>query len=219
MKQPNPRSNLRLILMLAGILPLMLVLAFALKVGLTLNDNSSGRDAFDQSDYTEAAAKFKDTRSLNWFETWIAAFDTGTGLHADENYDAALKAYHSALKSVPAKEECTVRINLALVHEALGDGLLEDGAAKDAIKEFESGIKDLADGDCPTDAGRGEDQSADAAAVDERLRNKIKENQPEKKQKKPPPKKGKDPKKEKDDPRPEQLEESNQRGAEQRKED
>lgn len=219
MSRPNPRSNLRLILMLAGILPALLVLAFALKVGLMLKDNAAGRDAFDSAKYDKAAAAFKDTRSLNWFETWIAAFDTGTGLHAGENYDAAIKAYEAALKDVPSREECTVRINLALAHESIGDGLLEDGAREDALAEFDAGIKALAEGECPTDSGRGEDQTEDAAAVDERLRNKVKENQP--KQQKPPPKGGKDPKQQPDksDPRPEQLENNNKRGAEQRQRD
>jgi len=219
MSRPNPRSNLRLILMLAGILPTLLVLAFGLKIGLMLKDNGAGRDAFDDAKYDKAAASFKDTRSLNWFESWIAAFDTGTGLHADENYDAAIKAYEAALKDVPTREECTVRINIALAHESIGDGLLEDGAKEDAVTEFEAGIKALADGDCPTDSGRGEDQTADAAAVDERLRNKVKENQPKKQQKPPPDGKGQKQQPDKNDPRPEQLENNNQRGAEQRQRD
>ena len=49
--RPRSRGRLRLTLMVAGVLPALLVLAFALKVALMLQGNAAGRDAFDRGDY------------------------------------------------------------------------------------------------------------------------------------------------------------------------
>lgn len=216
----NPRRQLRIRLMLLGVLPLILLAAYSLKVGLMLHHNAAGRDAFDRGDYDGAAAEFTDTRSLNWFESWVAPFDDGASEHAQEKYDEAIASYTVALRSVPHRDECTVRINLSLAHEAVGDAALKNGALEDAKSAFNAGIKALADGKCPTDSGRGKKQTDDAAAVDRRLHNKIKDNesdpQPDDQQdpeKKPPPQDGQS------DPRRQRLDEQNKRGQEQRHED
>ncbi|GAA1532242.1 hypothetical protein [Nocardioides humi] len=215
----NPRRRLRLVLLLAGLLPALLLAAYALKVTLMLQGNASGRDAFDRGDYDAAAADFAGTRRLNWLEPWIAAFDEGTADHARERYDDAIASYEAALEDVPQRDECTVRINLALAHEAVGDAALASGATDAAVESFQAGIDVLAAGDCPTDSGRGEEQSADAAAVDKRLREKLAENQqPEE----PQPQPDEQPQPDdpgKSDPRRDRLDEQNQRGLEQRHDD
>ncbi|WGX98244.1 hypothetical protein [Nocardioides sp. L-11A] len=216
----HPRRRLRRVLLLAGLLPTLLVAAYALKVGLMLQANASGRDAFDRGDHDAAAADFAGTRRLNWFESWIAAFDAGTADHARERYDDAIAAYGAALEDVPRRDECTVRINLALVHEAVGDAALAAGATEDARASFQEGIDVLAAGHCPTDAGRGEDQSSDAAAVDKRLREKLTQaepppEQPQQQPEEPPP--SEDPGE--SDPRRDRLDEQNDRGLEQRHDD
>lgn len=221
MKRPHPRRRLRRFLLLAGVLPALLVLAWSLKVGLTLHNNAGGREAFDRGDYNTAVAEFTDNQRLNWFESWIASFNEGATLHADGAWPDAITAYETALEDVPRRDECTVRINLALVHEAVGDALQEKRDTDGAIVEWQAGIDVLAIGKCPTDAGRGKDQTEDAATLDERLRDKVQQNQPEQQQ--PPPSDPGDDSGEADegqqDPRQERLERNNEQGLEQRRED
>lgn len=221
-KPPNPRRRLRRILLIAGILPALLVLAWCLKVGLTLQNNSAGRDAFDDQDLDRAVVEFTDNQRLNWFESWVAFFNEGTALYVDGAWPDAITAYETALETVPHRDECTVRINLALVHEAVGDSLQVAKKTDEAILAWDAGIDVLAEGSCPTDSGRGDEQSDDAATVDDRLRNKIQETQPQD----PPPEDPQQPDDEGDgeddgkkDPRQEQLERNNQEGLEQRREE
>lgn len=171
------RARLRRVLVLAGILPALVALVFAVKVVTMLSHDRDGRDAFDDGSFATSAEEFAANGSLNWFEPWITAFDEGTARHADGDLEDALEHYATALEDVPAEEECTVRINEALAHESLGDTAAEGGDADEATGHWQAGIDTLAEGGCPTDAGRGEDQTADAAAVDQRLRDKLAQQQ------------------------------------------
>lgn len=225
-RRPNPRARLRLALLVAGALPALLVLGYLVKVGLMLQHNAAGRDAFERGDHDGAAAEFFDTRDLNWFESWIAPFDEGASHHAEGALDDAIAAYGKALEVVPDREECTVRINLALAHEAVGDRQQADRDIDGAIASWQQGIDVLAAGDCPTDSGRGQDQTDDAEAVDERLREKLQQAQDEQQQQDPQ-QQGRPPQQEPDeqpdegdeDPRQERLERNNQQGRDQRREE
>jgi tetratricopeptide (TPR) repeat protein len=216
------RRGLRHTLFLAGLLPALLVLGFGLKVALMLQDNADGRDAFHRGDYDGARGSFADTRSLNWMESWIAPFDEGTAHHAEGQYDAAIPDYRAALEDVPEREECTVRINLALAHEAIGDRLAEEMDSEGAIESWQAGVDVLAEGGCPDDSARDEEQTEDAETLDERLRQKIQEQEQQQPQEQPQPPQGEQPESEEEgqeDPRQERLERNNERGLEQRRED
>ncbi len=167
------RPQLRMILVLAGILPALVAVAFAGKVITMLSHDRDGRSQFDDTEYVAAAREFSDNGSINWFESWIAAFDEGAARHADDDLEGALALYTVALEDVPAEEECTVRINAALAHETLGDAAFEADEAEQATAQWQAGTAVLAEGDCPTDAGRGQEQTEHAAAVDRRLRDKL----------------------------------------------
>ncbi|GAA3668810.1 hypothetical protein GCM10022237_30850 [Nocardioides ginsengisoli] len=212
-------SRTRRILLLAGLLPALLVAAYVIKVALMLHDNSVGRERFDLGDDDGAASSFASTRRLNLMESWIAPFDEGATWHSDGKYATAIRLYEEALRSVPKREECTVRINLALAHEAVGDAAAEAGAKESARESWQAGIDALAAGHCPTDAGRGKKQSSDAGAVDQRLRQKLKDNPP------PPqdPQQPQDPKPQqpdqKPDPKRDRLDENNRRGQGERHDD
>lgn len=217
----SPRPHQRRALFLAGILPAVLALAFGLKVTLMLQANAEGRDAFDRGDYDGAQAAFADTRALNWLESWVAPFDEGTAHHAEGRYDAAIPDYEAALEHVPEREECTVRINLALAHEAIGDRLAEEMDSEAAIDSWQTGVDVLAEGGCPDESGRGEEQTRDAETLDERLRQKIErqEQQQPEEQPQPPEERPQGEEEGQEDPRQERLERNNERGLEQRQED
>ncbi len=176
------RTRLRMILVLAGILPTLVALLFAVKVVAMLSHDRDGRGQFDDADYLAAADEFSANDSVNWFEPWISAFDEGTARHAEGDLEGALERYAAALEDVPAEEECTVRINMALADETLGDTALEEGDADEATGWWQAGIDALAEGDCPTDSGRGQDQTQDAADVDQRLRDKLQQQQQQEEQ-------------------------------------
>lgn len=222
-RRPNRRARLRLALLVAGALPALLVLGYLVKVGLMLQHNAAGRDAFERGDDDGAAAEFYETRDLNWFESWIAPFDEGTAHHAEGAYDDAITAYEKALESVPGREECTVRINLALVYEAVGDQQQADQDLDGAIESWQRGIDVLAAGKCPTDSGRGQEQTDDAKAVDERLRDKRQQAQDQQQQqepgqqpRQPQEQPGEQPDEGGEDPREERLERNNEQGRDQR---
>ncbi|WP_067439689.1 hypothetical protein [Nocardioides jensenii] len=253
----NPaRRTWRNRLLLIGLLPLVLAVLFAGKVGLMLSAQAAGDDAFGKDDFAKAAREFAGNGSLNVMEPWIASFNEGAARHQDEDYQGALSSYDAALEDVPDDEECTVRINMALAHEALGDAALEAGGsgeasadgtadgvafssgaapdegsdsgsdegaedepAEDPIKQWQAGRDVLAAGDCPTDSGRGDDQTKDAAAVDERLRQKI-EQQKQKQEQDPQEKKKQEKqeqqKKEKQKQQKQKLDKRNEKGRAQR---
>lgn len=217
----NPRARLRRALLVGGLLPALLVLGYVVKVGLMLQHNAAGRDAFELGDYDGSAAEFFETRDLNWFEPWIAPFDEGTGYHGDGLYDRAIDAYEDALEDVPQGDECTVRINLALAHEAVGDQRQTDEDLDGAIESWQAGIDVLAAGACPTDSGRGQEQSDDAAEVDRRLRDKVQQGKQQQDQEAPPQQQsqqpeGGQPDDQGEDPREQRLERNNEQGRDRR---
>lgn len=174
----NPAGRrLRRVLLLAGIAPAVVVLAFAVKVAAMLVNVGAGSDAFARGDYAAAAGEFSDNKTLNWFQPWVAPFDEGAAHHAAGDLPTALELYSRALRDVPPEDECTVRINEALAHEALGDRAAERGDQPTAIRHWQAGLETLSAGNCPQDAGGGDDQSEAAAAVDARLREKLEQDQ------------------------------------------
>lgn len=181
------RARLRKRLFLAGALPAVLVLAYLLKVTLMLSHNGDGRERFAQESYGAAADELEANRSLDLFEPWVTAFDEGTARHAAGELDTAIALYTEALDGVPAAQECAVRINLALAHEAAGGELMtQKRPDRDAAEAaWQAGVDALAAGGCPDDAPGGAAQTADAKAVDDRLR-KLLDQDKEKDDKKQP---------------------------------
>lgn len=166
-------------LYLAGLVPLVLAVLFATKVALMLSHDDDGRGAFGAGRYDTAAAEFSDNRTLDVLERWVAAFDEGTARHAAGDYEGAVGDYTAALEDVPSEEECTVRIDLALAQEAIGDTALRKPDREAATKAWQDGVDALEEGGCPDRSGRGAEQTADAKAVRDRLEQKIREQQPE----------------------------------------
>ncbi|GAB3863905.1 hypothetical protein GCM10028801_32320 [Nocardioides maradonensis] len=176
------RDRLKTVLLLAGILPALAALLFAAMVLRFLAVQHSGNNAYDDGHYLDAAGHYRSAGHLNPFQDWLAAFDAGAARHVDGEYDAAIRAYREALGlGVPHQDECTVRINLALAEEAIGDAATRAKRLDAANDAYRAGISALEDGHCPIDSGRGAQQTKDAKAVDDRLHKKTQQNQQEKK--------------------------------------
>lgn len=169
------RARARRILYLVGLLPLVVALAFFVKVVVMRHHDDAGADAWQRQDGASALEQYDANRSLNLLERWIAPFDSGDAAFELADYPHAKDLFLTALRTVPQKQECTVRINLALTDEAIGDAAARKGATDDARAAWQDGIKALDDGGCPRHAGLGQQQTKDAATVKQRLEDKLKQ--------------------------------------------
>lgn len=211
-------SGARRALLLVGLVPALLAVGFLVKVVVMLDHDGDGRGLFDDGDHAAAAAEFGANDRLNVLEPWVARFDEGAALHADGRLEEAVERYEAALDDVPPEEECTVRINLALAHETLGDTAAFDKQdSATATEHWQAGIDALAGGRCPEESGRGEEQTTDAAAVDRRLREKLQEQQQQQRERDRDPQDQEDPQQRQRD-RQQQEQEERERRERERKE-
>lgn len=177
------RGRWRRVLLVVGVLPLLVALAYTAMVVRVLAVQHSGNGAYADQRYLDAAGSYRSAGHWNPFEDWVAAFDAGAARHAQGQLHSALAAYEAALDfGVPHRDDCTVRINMALAHEALGDQATKKGRVNEADDEYSAGIDALEVGHCPTDSGQGRWQTADAKRVDERLHKKLRHNQQQQQQ-------------------------------------
>lgn len=178
MTRTDPRdlrlAHHRRVLYLIGLLPLVLAVAFFVKVLLMTHHDSAGIEAWDQRDGAVALEEYSANRSFNILERWLAPYDSGDAAFLLTDYPRARTLYTEALATVPHEHECTVRINLALADEKIGDAAAEAGSHEEAVKAWKHGIAVLDAGDCPHHSGQGKLQSKDAATVKKRLEDKLK---------------------------------------------
>jgi tetratricopeptide (TPR) repeat protein len=169
----TPREQVRRALLLAGILPVVLGLAFLAKVMLMGHHDRGGSDAWDARDAATAMEHYSANRDLNFLQPWIAHFDAGNAAFLLGENARAIAYYRDALERVPEEHECTVRINMSLTQEAIGDRARDTGDQPGAKAAYEAALITLREGDCPTDAGQGPEQSQQGESVEERLKEKL----------------------------------------------
>lgn len=167
------REQVRRALLLAGIVPVVIGLAFLLKVILMGHHDRAGRDAWDQRDAATAMEHYSANRELNFLQPWIAHFDAGNAAFLLGENARAIAYYGEALERVPGDHECTVRINMSLTQEAIGDRARDAGDQRGAKAAYEQALTTLKEGECPTDAGQGPEQSQQGQSVEERLKEKL----------------------------------------------
>jgi len=160
----NPRTARRNQLFGLGIVPALVVLLLALDVGLQIRTNLDGRAEYDDKDYANAEQTFLDATGLDLPESWVRSFNAGAAAYQDARYDDAAAHFESALGDAPDDRECTVRVNLALTHEAVGDQHRRRGNRKQSLAQFGAARRALEAGGCAD--GEGE-------SVDRRLAAKI----------------------------------------------
>lgn len=170
----NPRAHRRRVLQLAGVVPLVIAVAFFVKVVVMTHHDHAGQTAWDERDGATSLQQYAANGSVNVLERWLAPYDAGDAAFLLTDYDRAVRYYTTALDSVPHEHECTVRINLALADEKIGDAAAGGGDREAAEKAWKDGIATLDAGRCPTHAGQGKRQSKDAATVKKRLEDKLK---------------------------------------------
>ena len=168
-------------LLLAGV-PLVLVAsALQWKVAVMLVHDRDGRADYSAGSYDDALEAFASNGTLNLMESWISPFDAGTARYRLADFAGAVRSLEDALAAAPTEEECRVRINLALAHEAAGDEAVADGDKRLGLDEWQLALDVLQDGGCRgllEDSARGVgsasiEQADDARTVDVRLRKKL----------------------------------------------
>lgn len=167
------REQVRRALLLAGIVPVVIGLAFLMKVILMGHHDRAGREAWDVRDAATAMEHYSANRELNILQPWIAHFDAGNAAFLLGENARAIAYYGEALERVPEDHECTVRINMSLTQEAIGDRARDAGNQAGAKVAYEEALATLKEGDCPTDAGQGPEQSQQGQSVEERLQEKL----------------------------------------------
>ncbi len=128
----------RRLLYLIGLVPALLLLMVSGRIVVLLHQQGQAMAAYGAGDYERAAEHFANNRWLNPIERWVAPFGEGDAHYRLEDFPKAIAAFEAALEVVPEVHECTVRVNLALAHEALGDSLEADDKVK-AVEAWQAG--------------------------------------------------------------------------------
>ncbi len=181
-------TRLRRTLIVLGLVPFVLALGFAVKVGLMLAHDRDGRAALEAADPTTARAEFAANARLNVLESWVAPYDEGVARFELGDHTGAITLFSTALPLAPVDEVCRVRVNLALSHEAVGDAAADTarGLTGDALTTAESVAREawargrdvLATGVCLTGSAQ-EPKDPLAGSVDDRLKGKIADSEPD----------------------------------------
>lgn len=115
-RQRFPRGRL-----VAAGMVILVLLAVAVWSGLTHWQLARASAQFESGNYSaaqESADRFLD---MSPFERHKGHFAAGTALAGDGALDDAETELETALSTAPARDECAVRVNLALVQEGQGD--------------------------------------------------------------------------------------------------
>ena len=158
------RARRRTLLYLVGAVPSGLALLLSLRIGVLLHQDEQGQEAYAAGAYAEARRDFAGNRVLVPVEQWVAPFNEGDARYRLRDYAGAVDAFEVALPLTPSARECSVRLNLALSHEAVGDTAFDAGDRGVAETSWQRGLEALAG--CPLEeadpwaeqTGRAEDR-------------------------------------------------------------
>ena len=134
---------------------LVLLLIVAIKLGYKYSVNNSYINKYNDGEYSVDTAK--KLLFLNIQEKYIAHYNYGTSLYQTEDYTHAKEEFTEALKTVPKKRVCDVRVNLALTEIKL---LPKKENVDTYIKEINNIQKVLLEDNCATKNHNGKDQKA-----------------------------------------------------------
>lgn len=174
MSQPTSASDIpqrlpRGRLVAAGVV-ILLLLAVAVWSGLTHWQLARASAQFESGDYTaaqESADRFLD---MSPFERYKGHFAAGTALAGDGALDDAEAALQTALSTAPERDECAVRVNLALVQEGQGDAFRDADdvdAANDRYDAARTTLREAPEECRPDGSAQDEEMDSQEQRVDE----------------------------------------------------
>ncbi len=163
--QRLPRGRL----IAAGVV-ILLLLAVAAWSGLTHWQLARAGAQFESGAYTAARESGDRFLDLSPFERHKGHFAVGTALAGDGALDEAEAELQTALATAPARDQCAVRVNLALVQEGQGDAYrdAEDvDAANDRYDAARTTLSEAPEECRPDGAPQDEEMDAQEQRVDE----------------------------------------------------
>jgi hypothetical protein len=175
----------RLAARIAGAAVLLAAAALALAIWWL---GSSGAKAYAAGQWALAESRYARAEGAMPFERWKAPFGAGTATLSNGDAEGAETTLKRALETVPAAQECLVRINLSLAQERQGDAAAEAGgeAGVNPAERWETALATLRDGDCPA-------SSEQAAQAEQRLEEKLGQSADQSDQSEPEPDPSQDP--------------------------
>lgn len=146
-------------LLVAGAVVLLL-LAVAAWSGHTHWQLARASAQFEAGDYAAAQESADTFLAVSPFERYKGHFATGTALAGDGRLDEAEAALETALSTAPPRDECAVRVNLALVQEGQGDAFREADDVDAANDRYDAARTTLAEApeECRTDGSPQDEQ-------------------------------------------------------------
>lgn len=146
-------AKLRKVLLIS--LPFWLVVALLCVKLISLSvENRAGMASYESGDHGSAKTHFSRLGIGNIAERWIAPYNRGTAHFQLRQYPAAQKDFHKAVQTAPPEHQCTVRINLALTLEALGDDETAAQNPSRAAEHYRQAGQVLAEANCADPTGK-----------------------------------------------------------------
>ncbi|WP_262492013.1 hypothetical protein [Microbacterium sp. ANT_H45B] len=145
-----------------GTLPL--TLAALLFVGKVLSMYAFAHQsitAYVADDFAGSESAAHGQEFLNWFEPYKAPFNAGTALAGAEELSASRAKLEESLDLATGLEVCSVRINLGLVIERMGDAARADGDGTGAAALYGEALTVTSEMPPECDSDEAEEQSSD----------------------------------------------------------
>lgn len=157
------RKSMRKILVLIS-LPFILVIALlSLKTTSMYVLAGETISSYDEGKYNVAQQKATQQKSTNVLEEWLAYYNSGSSLAAEEKYSEAIQDFQKAKNLVNGKipAVCYIDANLAISYEKNGDLLAEKQNKVEAEKNYLLAVEvaDASPPECSTPEGGGTGES------------------------------------------------------------
>lgn len=117
--------------------------------------------AYVVDDFSGSESAARGQEFLNWFEPYKAPFNVGTALAGAERLPEARAKLEEALDLATGLEVCSVRINLALVLERMGDAARADGDGPAAAQLYGEALTVTTGMPAECDSEEAQQQSSD----------------------------------------------------------
>jgi tetratricopeptide (TPR) repeat protein len=162
------RRRLKYLLWSLPVVVALLYIAFRM-MGVSFG-NSIALGAYDSGRYESSAERWRSMQDETIIEPYIPWFNRGDASAAQEKYTDAIDDFERALELAPAEQKCTVRVNLALGWEKLGDAYAAGGFFQGAVLLYQAAEAVIAAGpECTPPDQAGEDLQQ----ADKRVKEKI----------------------------------------------
>ena len=203
-----------------GLGTLPLTLAALLFVGKLLSMYAFAHQsisAYVADDYAGAESAARGQEFLNGFEPYKAPFNVGTALAGAEKLPESRAEFEESLSLATGLEVCSVRINLAIVIERMGDAARRDGDGAAAAELYGEALTVTTEMPAECDSDEAQEQSSDPDRDMQQSREDLEDRLKQKQQnEQPPPEEEQEQEPQPSDEKLEELEDKLEQGTQER---